>query len=158
MFPVCWAFAYAIESSLATFSAAARLIGAATFALMSDIAARSGSSSPARAFSSSRVRLLYSCSPTRSSLGALRDVTGLLRVRVRDRVVAQHVERDRGVDRSRDVRVDEGHRRALRQLLARERVQLLARQLLVLLLLAHAVPPSLRQVDCVMLTFCSAFA
>src|SRR5919204_1949837 len=133
MFPVCWAFAYAIESSLATFSAAARLIGAATFALMSDIAARSGSSSPARAFSSSRVSCLYSCSLTRTSLRALHDVAGLLRVRVGDRVVAQHVQRDRSIDRRGHVRVDQRHRGALRQLLARERVQLLTRELLVLL-------------------------
>src|SRR5919199_975518 len=142
MFPVCSAFAYAIEWSLATFSAAARLIGAATFALMSDIAARSGSSSPARAFSSSRVSCLYSCSPTSASLRALCDVARLLRVRVRDRVVAQHVQRDGGIDRSGDVRVDERHRGALRELLAGEGVQLLVRELLVLHLLTHAVPPS----------------
>ena len=57
----CCAFAYAIELSLATLSAAARLTGAATFALISDMAARSGSSSPAMALSSSRVSALYSC-------------------------------------------------------------------------------------------------
>src|ERR671931_2082643 len=100
----CTAFAYAIELSESTFAAMAALIGAATFALISDIAARSGSSSPARAFSSSRVSCLYSCSlPMRLllqfQLGGLRDVAGLLRVRVRDRVVAQHVQRNSGVDR-----------------------------------------------------------
>src|SRR5437763_6777309 len=62
MSPVCCAFAYATELSLSTLSAAARLIGAATFALISDIAARSGSSSPAIAFNSSRVSCLYSWS------------------------------------------------------------------------------------------------
>jgi hypothetical protein len=55
------AFAYATELSLATLSAIAALIGAATFALISDIAARSGSSSPAIFSSSSRVSLRYSC-------------------------------------------------------------------------------------------------
>src|SRR5919109_209678 len=142
MSPVCCAFAYATELSLATFSAAARLIGAATLALMSDIAARSGSSSPARAFSSSCVSCLYSCSLPmrlllRVLLRGLRDVAGLLRVRVSDRVVAQHVQRDGGVDRRCDVRVDQRHRGALRQLLAGELVELFVRQLLVLGLFAH---------------------
>jgi hypothetical protein len=50
--------AYAIELSERTFAATAALIGAATFALMSDIAARSGSSSPASVLSSSRVSAL----------------------------------------------------------------------------------------------------
>src|SRR5439155_18245099 len=122
MLPVCCAFAYATELSLRTFSATAALIGAAMFALISDIAARSGSSSPASAFSSSRLSCLYSSSlPMRLLLqlllGGLGDVAGLLRVRVRDRVVAQHVQRDGGVDRRCDVRVDERHRGALRQLL-----------------------------------------
>src|SRR5215208_5698523 len=57
---VCSAFAYATELSLSTLSATAALMGAATFALISDIAARSGNSSPASAFSSSRVSFLYS--------------------------------------------------------------------------------------------------
>src|SRR5919197_2119074 len=60
MSAVCCAFAYAIELSERTFAAIAALIGAATFALISDIAARSGSSSPASASSSSRVSCLYS--------------------------------------------------------------------------------------------------
>src|SRR5436305_2021586 len=56
----CVAFAYAVEPSLSAFSATAALIGAATFAFTSDIAARSGSSSPASSFSSSRLNLRYS--------------------------------------------------------------------------------------------------
>ena len=55
---VCAAFAYASELSEATLRAAARLTGAATLALMSDMAARSGSSSPAISFRSSRVSAL----------------------------------------------------------------------------------------------------
>src|SRR5438105_704421 len=49
-----------MELSLRTFRAAAMFTGAATFALISDIAARSGSGSPAIASSSSRVRRRYS--------------------------------------------------------------------------------------------------
>src|SRR5437868_13374879 len=132
MFPmVCCAFAYAIELSLATFSAAATLIGATTFAFTSDIAARSGSSSPASSFSSSRVSLRYS--DMRDLLVGLVDVPGLGRVRVGDRVVREHVRGDCRVDRDREVRVDERHRGALRQLLAGELVELLARELAVLL-------------------------
>src|SRR4051812_27617833 len=109
MLPVCCAFAYASELSERTFAATAALIGAAMFALISDIAARSGSSSPAIALSSSRLNCLYSaCSfffPMRCLLrwlGVLRDVAGLLRVRVRDGVVAENVQRDGGIDRSGD--------------------------------------------------------
>src|SRR5439155_2073035 len=76
MSPVCWAFATAVELSLSTLSATAALIGAAMFALISDIAARSGSGSPASLSSSSRVSALYSCSlPMGSSLW-LRDRVG----------------------------------------------------------------------------------
>src|SRR5205814_6697197 len=57
---VCSAFAIATELSDNTFSAAARFTGAATFALISDMAARSGRGSPARASSSSRVSFLNS--------------------------------------------------------------------------------------------------
>src|SRR3954469_17659038 len=60
MFIVCSAFAYATELSDATLSATAALMGAAMLALMRDIAARSGSSSPASALSSSRVIGRYS--------------------------------------------------------------------------------------------------
>src|SRR3954469_13189862 len=130
MLPMCCsAFAYATELSLATFSAAARLIGATTFAFTSDIAARSGSSSPASSFSSSRVSWRYSCSPMSVPL---LDVSGLCRIRIRDRAVREDVRRDRGVDRDREVRVDERHRRPLGQLLARHRVQLLAGELPIL--------------------------
>src|ERR1044071_1930105 len=55
------AWATATELSDSTLRAAARLTGAATLALMRDIAARSGSASPARASSSARVSLRYSC-------------------------------------------------------------------------------------------------
>src|SRR3954447_777379 len=56
------AWATAVELSDRTLRAAAKLTGAATLALMSDMAARSGSASPARPSSSSRVSLRYSCS------------------------------------------------------------------------------------------------
>src|SRR3954468_23459745 len=109
-----------MELSLATFSAAARLIGAATFAFTSDIAARSGSSSPASSLSSSRVSERYSgvFSVMERLLVALRDRGVLDRVRIRDRVVREHVGGDGRVDRSGDVRVDQRHRGPLRQLLA----------------------------------------
>src|SRR5918992_1761266 len=118
MFAVCSAFAIATESSLKTFSAAATLTGAATLALISDIAARSGSSSPASASSSSLDRLLY-CSPIavppfRSRLARLVDRGVLCRVRIRDRAVRQDVRRDGGIDRDGDVRVDQRHGRPLR--------------------------------------------
>src|SRR4051794_15389247 len=70
------ACATAVELSDRTLRAAAKLTGAATLALMSDIAARSGSASPARPSSSSRVSLRYSCSlptglpPSGAHLGA----------------------------------------------------------------------------------------
>src|SRR3954465_10476963 len=53
------ALAYATELSDRTLAATAALIGAARLALISDIAARSGSSSPASSFSSSRVSGLF---------------------------------------------------------------------------------------------------
>src|SRR5439155_6231322 len=109
MSPVCWAFATAVELSLSTLSATAALIGAATFALMSDIAARSGSGSPASLSSSSRDSARYSC-------GSPVIVRLLLRVplvdrrllhcaRIRRRVVGQDVRRDRRVHGDSDVRV-----------------------------------------------------
>src|SRR5436853_2673687 len=125
----CSAFAYAMELSLATFSAAARLIGATTFALTSDIAARSGNSSPASSLSSSRVSFLYSCSLMSVPLF---DVSGLGRVRIGDRVVRKDVRRHGGVDRDRDVRVHELHRRALGQFVACELAELLRGQLPIL--------------------------
>src|SRR5437016_4511736 len=104
---------------------------------MSDIAARSGSSSPAISFSSSRVSFRYS-SAIEASLVGLDDRGVLSRLGVGGRVVAQDVQREGRVDRRRDVRVDQGHRSPLGQLLARERVQLLASQLLVFLALLFA--------------------
>src|SRR5207237_1893738 len=98
-----------MELSLRTFSATAALMGAATFALISDIAARSGSSSPASSLSSSRVSALYSLILPSLSV-ALGDRGGLLRVRVRDRVVARDVERGGEVHGCGDVRVDQRHR------------------------------------------------
>src|ERR671934_3061394 len=107
----CSAFAYAIEWSHTTFAATAALIGAATFALISDIAARSGSGSPASLSSSSRVRTLYSCSAmtfltflsaVRWS-GALADVARLRRLRSCDGVVRQDVERGGEVDGDRHI-------------------------------------------------------
>src|SRR5919204_839143 len=131
----CSAPAYATELSERTFAAIAALIGAAMFALISDIAARSGSSSPASSFSSSRVRCLYwTSSPIGASLRALRDVADvLLGARVRERVVTRDVQRGREVDRRRDVGIDQGHCGALGQLFAGKRVQLLASELPVLL-------------------------
>src|SRR5919197_2253639 len=70
--------------------------------------------------------------PSEPALRALCDVAGLLRVRVCDRVVRQHVERSGQVDRHGDVRIDEGHRGSLWQLLAGDRLELLPRQVLVL--------------------------
>src|SRR3982751_4804514 len=104
MSPDWTALAYATELSERTLAATAALIGAATFALISDIAARSGSSSPAIAFSSSRVSCLYSWGwlPMRSSSFALRRLVDrdlLLGVRPGDRTVRQDVGRDGGVDR-----------------------------------------------------------
>src|SRR5438132_6753305 len=134
MFAVCSALAIAVEPSLSTFSATAAFTGAATFALISDMAARSGSSSPARVFSSSRVSCLYSSCflPMPTSLVGLVDRCGLRRVCICDRVVRQDVGGHGGVDRDRDVRVDQRHRGPLRELLPGELVQLFARQLRVL--------------------------
>src|SRR5438094_7728547 len=121
MSPLWTAFAYATELSERTFAATAALIGAATFALISDIAARSGSSSPASSFSSSRERALYSWGllpmSVLLSLVRLRDVGGLLRVGIRGRAVAQYVQCNSCIDGCGHVRVDERHRGALRQLL-----------------------------------------
>src|SRR5256885_4415053 len=104
----CVAFAYATEPSLRAFSAMAALIGAATFAFTSDIAARSGSSSPASSFSSSAVSFLYSLSAMRDLLVALGDVADrLLCACGRGRVVARHGESGGEVDRRGHVGGDE---------------------------------------------------
>src|SRR5437016_11908943 len=120
MLAVCSAFAIAVELSLSAFRATAALIGAATFALISDIAARSGSSSPARAFSSSRLSWRYSCClPMLSLLEiALVDRRRLCGVRVGDCSVREDVRRHGGVHGDREVRIHERHRGPLRQLLA----------------------------------------
>src|SRR5436190_2668527 len=99
MSPDCTALAYATELSERTLAATAALIGAATFALISDIAARSGSSSPASWLSSSCVSCLYSCDlPPMCihsfSLVRLGDVRRLLGVGDRGRVVAECIQRD----------------------------------------------------------------
>src|ERR671914_252002 len=136
----CTAFAYAIEPSERTFAATAAFTGAARFALMSDIAARSGSSSPASASSSSRVSWRYSSfsSVMRSALVVLDDRGRLLGVRVGDRVVRRDVQRQCGVDRRGHVRVDERHGGPLGQLLTGELVELLVGERPVLVhLLCH---------------------
>src|SRR3954470_22261069 len=153
MLAVCWALANATELSDSTFAATAALTGAATFALMSDMAARSGSSSPASSESSSRVSGRYSWGLFSAISGSsrvgvwvavrrsvrLRDRGVLGRVRDRDRAVGDGVQRDGRVHRRGDVGVDERHRGALGQLLARELRELLARQRPVLLgLVRHA--------------------
>src|SRR3954451_9420602 len=103
------ALAYATELSDRTLAATAALTGIARLALISDMAARSGSSSPASSVSSSRVRGLYCSVIAVSPLDRLRDVARLRRIGDRRRVVGQGVERDRGVDRRGDVGVDQRH-------------------------------------------------
>src|SRR2546423_1302104 len=107
MFAVCSALAIAAELSLSAFSATAALTGAATFALMSDIAARSGSSSPS-------VRLSSSSLSSSGFFSAWPFVTWCLlfpRVR-RNRAATRHVRvggffahvgRDRRIDVSNQV-------------------------------------------------------
>src|SRR5215212_2448949 len=144
------ALAYATESSLATFSASAALIGAATFAFTSDIAARSGSGSPASVSSSSRVSGVYCVSlllmritspwwSCARGLHALRDRGALRGVGVGDGAVREDVGRQAEVHRHGEVRVHERHRCALGQLLAGERVELVAGEWRVLLVVAEHV-------------------
>src|SRR3954454_16938855 len=100
MLAVCSALAYVTELSDSTLAATAAFTGAARFALMSDIAARSGSASPASSSSSSRLSLRYSTfsvMPDLLALVRLVDVDVLSGVRVRDRVVARDVECHGGV-------------------------------------------------------------
>src|SRR5919198_3917563 len=117
---VCVALAYATELSDSTFSASAALIGAATFALTSDIAARSGSASPVWASSSSIVSWVVFIIVCSSSLrlDGLVDRRHLLCVGERCRASRQDIRRERQVDRQRQVRVHERHRRPLRKPLA----------------------------------------
>src|SRR4051812_18981819 len=137
MLPVCCAFAYAIELSLRTFAATAALIGAARLALISDMAARSGSSSPASSLSSSRVSGLYWISSvlgsTPSGLRLLADRVVLDRAGAGGRVVRQHVQRGGEVHRHGEVRIHERHRGALGQLLAGELHELVLAQRAILL-------------------------
>src|SRR3954454_24749149 len=135
MSAVCVAFAYAIEPSDATFSARAALIGAATLALISDIAARSGNSSPASSLSCSRVSFWNVSFSATGDPSEVRLVDrGLLRgVGVRNCAVREDVRGDRSVNWNREVRVHQRHRRPLGQLLAGELVQVLTAELPVLL-------------------------
>src|SRR3954449_13248143 len=98
MLAVCSALAIAVEPSLSALRATAAFTGAARFALISDMAARSGSSSPASSFSSSWVswRYCWMSSDMRVLLAVgLGDRGRLLRVGVRDRVVGRDVQRER---------------------------------------------------------------
>src|SRR5919206_1191567 len=118
MLPVCSALAYAIELSLATFSASAALIGAATLALTSDIAARSGSGSTDSGSSSLGVRSVMVVIRGQllcRGLDALDDRGGLLGAGGGEGAVRQHVRGEREIDRDREVRVDERHRGAVGQ-------------------------------------------
>src|SRR2546423_12878608 len=154
MTAVCVALAYATEPSDATFSARAALIGAATLALMSDMAARSGSASPASSSSSSRVRILNSCSlmtfltfVSSYVLRGLTDVARLCGVRVRGRVVRQDVQRGGEIDRDRHVGVHERHRRALRKRLTGKILELFPRESHVPLCHCAPLPSRVFRVD-----------
>src|SRR3954469_3910908 len=116
-----------------TLAATAAFTGMAMFALMSDIAARSGSCSPTSPSSSSRVMLLYS-----SGIGYLLLSSVPLRRRWRrvDRVPSRHVRRrlpvpDDGLIRRQR---EDGHHLAVRKGLAFLGGAPLFRQLLFLLL------------------------
>src|ERR1044072_2249878 len=129
-----------------TFAATAAFTGAARFALMSDIAPRSGSSSAPCASSSSGdsssswVLGVWSAmvwAPLdrglRRSAAELALVDGGVLRRVGDggRAVRQDVRRDRGVHGDGDVGVDERHRLAIWQLLGGLHLKLLGRQVCV---------------------------
>src|SRR5919201_1929124 len=128
------AFAYATELSDRTLSASAALIGAAMFAFTSDMTVRSGSASPVCTSSSSIVMYVI-CFSSLSCLDRLRDRCHLLCARHGGRVVRKNVGRERQVDRQREVRVHERHRRSLGQQLGVVRLELCARQL------RHESPP-----------------
>src|SRR5919107_3862064 len=124
------AFAYAIELSLATLSASAALIGAATLAFTSDIAARSGSGSTFSASSSLVVRSVMVVMVVGSfGLDALDDRGVLGRAGGGDSAVRQHVGGQREVHGDREVRVHQRHRGAVGQRLDLQRVDLMNRQL-----------------------------
>src|SRR5438552_3437027 len=103
MAPVCCAFAYAMDLGGRTRAAAAAWSSAGPLASVRAIAARSGSSSPASAFSSSGLSLRYSSLTRTSSSFAVRRLD-------------RWVERDRRLrgDR-RDRRRDQAHHLAIRQ-------------------------------------------
>src|SRR5438270_2863484 len=124
---VCWALAYASDPSERTFAATAALIGAARLALISDICSRSGSCSTSWASSSCfeswpcffiDINLLAPASDRRRWYVALADRRVLLGVGIGHRAVAQHVERDRRVDRRGYVGVDQRHLLPVGELLA----------------------------------------
>src|SRR5688572_19344010 len=125
-----------MESSDRMLAAMAALMGAATFALMSDIASRSGNSAACWASSSSLVSSgwgtgfgssaiwgppicvkgggRYSRRPWLVS-GTLVDRRVLHGVRVGSRAVGEHVSGHRGIDGHGDVRIDQRHRLAIGQ-------------------------------------------
>src|SRR5207248_3133232 len=104
------------------------------FAFTSDIAARSGNSSPAIASSSSFESFTYcgwsAISPLlRVGLGDRRVLRGAC---IRHRAVGKDVERKSRVDRRGDVRVDQRHHGTLGKRLARDLLELFAGQSVVL--------------------------
>src|SRR5438270_5924612 len=125
----CSALAYATELSDRMLAATAAFTGAAMLALISDMASRSGSSSPPSAASSSSVKPLV-LSVMVSSLDALVDVVRLDGVGVRRGVVRQDVGGHGRVHRDSDVGVDEGHGLAVGKLFACLRCQLLVAEAL----------------------------
>src|SRR5205085_633397 len=123
-------------------------------ALMSDMAARSGSASPASSSSSSRVRILNSCSlmtfltfVSSYVLRGLTDIARLRGVRVRGRVVRQDVQRGGEIDRDRHVGVHERHRRTLGKRLTGELLELLPRESHVPLCHCAHLPSRVFRVD-----------
>src|SRR3954451_13704831 len=103
-------------------------MGAATFALISDIASRSGSSAASWSSSSCGVRpwsfSVIGVLPASRGGGGRRallpvvlgDRRGLLRVRVCDRVVGERIECNSRIHGRGDIGVDQRHRLAVRKL------------------------------------------
>src|SRR5581483_10537163 len=112
------------------FAATAALTGAAMLALISDMASRSGSSSPPSAANSSSVRPLV-FSLISSSLDALVQIVLLDRVGVCRGVVRQDVGGHRRIHRNGDVGVDERHGFTVGELFARLRRQLFVSEALL---------------------------
>ena len=95
---------------------------------------------PAEAARASWPGSCYTLRPSRRRpLVVLRDVDVLLGVRVCDRVVAEDVQRHGRVDWNGEVRVHERHGGPLRKLFARELLEFLTGQLLVLLDFSHFI-------------------